>query len=235
MTQRKTGIIGAMAQEIRLLRECIENKTVTSVAGMDFCEGTIHGIQVVLVQSGIGKVNAAICAQILIDRFAVTHIINTGIAGSLDERIDIGDVVLSTDAVYHDMDATFFGYQPGQVPLMKTYAFQADEAFRSELEAAVKRAAGDIHVYSGRVVSGDCFVMEQAKKDAIKNTFDGLCVEMEGTAIAHTAWVNQIPFVIVRFISDKANEESSKTYEQIEDEAANHSASIIKDALMHLA
>lgn len=235
MTQRKTGIIGAMAQEIRLLRECIENKTVTSVAGMDFCEGTIHGIQVVLVQSGIGKVNAAICTQILIDRFAVTHIINTGIAGSLDERIDIGDVVLSTDAVYHDMDATFFGYQPGQVPQMKTYAFPADEAFRSELEAAVKRAAGDIHVYSGRVVSGDCFVMEQAKKDAIKNTFDGLCVEMEGTAIAHTAWVNQIPFVIVRFISDKANEESSKTYEQIEDEAANHSASIIKDALMHLA
>ena len=235
MTQRKIGIIGAMAMEVELLRTAMETANVTEIAGMEFCEGTIHGVESVLVQSGIGKVNAAICTQILIDRFAVTHIINTGIAGSLNDQIDIGDVVVSTDAVYHDMDATVFGYQPGQVPQMKTFAFPADAAFRSEIEEAVRRAADDIHVFSGRVISGDCFISDQAKKDAIRKTFDGLCVEMEGAAIAHAAWLNQIPFVLVRFISDKANEEPQKSYNQIEEEAANHSALIIKDALRHLS
>jgi adenosylhomocysteine nucleosidase len=153
-------------------------------AGMTFFEGTLGATEIVLVQSGIGKVNAAACAQILVDCFEVTHILNTGIAGSLDDAIDIGDIVVSTDALQHDMDATPFGYEAGQVPGLSVMAFPADEAFRAMAVEAVRTAAPDVKVFEGRVVSGDQFISSQEKKDAVKAAFGGLCTEMEGAAIA---------------------------------------------------
>ena len=234
MSGRRIGIIGAMAPEIEALRNTLQEPVQSEAAGMTFWEGRIGRMPVVLVRSGIGKVNAAVCTQILIDRFQVTHILNTGIAGSLNEEIDIGDAVVSTDAVYHDVDATYFGYQPGQVPQLSTFAFPADPAFSKEVKEALKTASEEIHVYSGRVVSGDSFVIDQKTKDRIRDVFHGYCVEMEGAAIAHTAWLNQIPFVIVRFISDKANEESIKTYDEIEEEASMRSARMTSEVLRRM-
>ena len=231
MKQWKVGIIGAMAVEVASLKEAMGVTTSTSVAGMEFFEGSIGGVDVVLARSGIGKVNAAICTQIMIDRFGVTHMMNTGIAGSLDNEINIGDVVVSTDTVYHDMDAEAFGYARGQVPQMDTFSFPADEEFRSIIIQAVKQTAPEINTFEGRVASGDCFVSDDALKQNIIKDFGAKCVEMEGCAIGHTAWVNKIPFVIVRFISDKADDEGGKTYSEFETEAADHSALIVRDAL----
>ena len=129
MSEKKIGIIGAMDEEVSKLKECLEHLQVTTVAGMDFYEGNMSGINVVIVRSGIGKVNAAICTQILADRFGVTAIINTGIAGSLKNEINIGDIVLSSDAIQHDMDAAAFGYEPGVIPRMETSDFQASQEF----------------------------------------------------------------------------------------------------------
>ncbi len=232
MKNVKIGIIGAMDVEIASLLESITDKEVTSAAGMEFQEGKMGDVPVVVVKSGVGKVNAAICTQILIDRFGVTHIINTGIAGSLDSRVDIGDVVISVDAIYHDVDVTVFGYSRGEVPGMDTIAFPSDPEFRELIKNAVVHAADDIRVFSGRVVSGDCFVSSRSVKEFIKKTTDGLCVEMEGAAVAQTAYVNRVPFVIVRFISDNAADNADKSYEEFEAEAAHHSAEILKNAIL---
>ena len=231
---RKIGIIGAMEEEVRVLRERMPDMRCETHAGMEFCAGRIDGTEAVLVRSGIGKVNAAICAEILIDRYEVTHILNTGIAGSLNAEIDIGDAVVSTDAIYHDVDATLFGYEPGQVPGMKTAAFPSDAEFRQLVSAAIKTEAPEIRLFEGRVVSGDQFISSDRRKEEIVRQFHGLCTEMEGAGIAQAAYLNNVPFVIVRFISDKANSEAEKTYAEIEQEAAERSARITAEVLKHL-
>ena len=226
MENRRIGIIGAMESEVAVLKERMEITRTVEKAGMTFWSGKIGSTEIVLVQSGIGKVNAAACTQILIDCFEVTHILNTGIAGSLDDRLAIGDIVVSTDALQHDMDATPFGYEAGQVPGLSVKAFPADAEFRAMAVEAVKTAAPDVKVFEGRVVSGDQFISSQVKKDAIRDAFGGLCTEMEGAAIAQTAWLNHIPFVILRSISDNANDDAGKAYSEIEAEAAAHCSAI---------
>ena len=230
----RIGIIGAMDVEIAALYDSMSDVSDTEEAGMLFRKGNIGEVPVVVVKSGIGKVNAAICAQILIDRFGVDRIINTGVAGSLNEKIAIGDVVISTDTMYHDVDATIFGYERGRVPGMDTLAFPADPEFRELIHIAVVKAAQDIRVFSGRIVSGDFFISSKNVKDFIRKNMEGMCVDMESTAIAHTAYVNKVPFVIVRFISDNADDESGKAYEEFEAEAAEHSANILKNALLQI-
>jgi adenosylhomocysteine nucleosidase len=202
-------------------------------AGMHFCEGWIGGSEVVVVRCGIGKVNGGLCVQILCDLFDVTHVINTGIAGSLDEEINIGDVVVSIDAMYHDMDVTGLGYEPGQVPQLKVLAFPADNMLRVAAVKACREAAPEIGVFEGRVVSGDQFICERSRKDEIAATFGGLCTEMEGAAIAQTAWLNNIPFVILRSISDNANDDAGKDYVEIEAEAAAHCSAITASIIEH--
>ena len=233
MANKRIGIIGAMAAEVEGLHERMTVAREVKKAGMTFYEGTLGATEIVLVQSGIGKVNAAACAQILADCFEVTHILNTGIAGSLDDAIDIGDIVVSTDALQHDMDATPFGYEAGQVPGLSVMAFPADEAFRAMAVEAVRTAASDVKVFEGRVVSGDQFISSQEKKDAIKAAFGGLCTEMEGAAIAQTAWLNHIPFVILRSISDKANDDAGRAYSEIEAEAAAHCSAVTASIIEH--
>ena len=231
----KIGIIGAMDVEVANLKEAMKKEREVVRAGMRFCEGTIGGTEVVVVQCGIGKVNAGLCVQILCDLFDVTHLINTGVAGSLDEEINVGDVVVSIDAMYHDMDVTGLGYVPGQVPQMDVLTFAADPMLREAAVKACREAAPEIGVFEGRVVSGDQFICDRAKKNEIKKTFGGLCTEMEGAAIAQAAYVNGVPFVIVRAISDKADESVIVAYDVFEAQAARHCTSIIEHMVKSLS
>jgi adenosylhomocysteine nucleosidase len=192
-------------------------------------------VDVVVVRSGIGKVNAAVCTQVLVDDFHVTHIINTGVAGALDPRIDVGDIVISTDAIYYDVDVTVFGYEPGQVPQMPVVDFAADEALRAAAMEAAREVAPEVGIFEGRVCSGDRFVSDEALKESINKTFEGLCCEMEGTAIAQTAWLNKVPFVIVRAISDKADGSDVMDYVEFEAVAARHCAGIVCAMVASLA
>lgn len=222
------GIIGAMDEEVAALKEMMEVEEVISRASMDFVKGTLEGKEVTVVRSGIGKVNAAICAQILVSEFHVDTLINTGIAGSLDARIDIGDMVISEDALYHDMDATSFGYPVGQVPRMDVLTFRADERLIELAVEANKEANPDIHTFTGRVVSGDQFVADDAVKQRIVDNFGGLCTEMEGAAIAHAAYLNHISYVIIRAISDKADGSATEDYPTFEKKAISHSVRLLK-------
>lgn len=227
----KIGIIGAMEDEVAGLKARMEQVSKTVLARMEFNEGLLEGKPVVVVRSGIGKVNAAVCTQILADRFGVGAVINTGVAGSLDARIDIGDFVISTDAVHHDMDATVFGYAPGEVPQLGQVSFEADKALADAAEAACRKVIPDQNVWRGRVVSGDQFIVSREKKDEIVKTFGGLCTEMEGASIAHAAWMNSLPFLIVRAISDKADESAEMDYPTFEKKAAGSSVEMLCEML----
>lgn len=228
----KYGIIGAMEVEINELLATLNEERKVTRASMEFHEGSIGASHVVIVRSGVAKVNAGICVQILADEFHVTRVINTGVAGSLDSRINIGDIVLSTDACYHDVDATVFGYRPGEVPQLGRLEFPADAGLREALKSAIAEAAPDVSVFEGRVVSGDQFIADSARKTVIKETWDGLCTEMEGAAIAQAAWLNGIPFCIVRAISDKADGSDVVDYPKFESKAAKDCAALLRAFLV---
>ncbi len=221
------GIIGAMEEEVTKLKQVMQDIVVSNKACMEFNKGTLSGKNVVVVRSGIGKVNAALCAQILIDDFHVDCIINTGIAGSLDNNINIGDIVLSTDALQHDVDAVAFGYELGVIPRMETSTFTADENLVSLAKKICERVNPDICVFTGRVVSGDQFVADKAIKDHIVSNFNPLCTEMEGAAIAQAAYLNKIPFLIVRAISDKADNSATMDYPTFEAKAITHTVNLM--------
>ena len=216
-----------MELEVETLKNQMNIRNIVKKASMEFHEGTLNDTEVVIVRSGIGKVNAGICVQILCDLFQVTHIINTGVAGSLDADINIGDIVISTDALYHDVDATIFGYQPGEVPQMGKREFTADSAMVDLTESVCKEVNPDIGVFRGRVVSGDQFVSDKAVKERLVSLFHGSCTEMEGTAIAHAATLNDIPFVIIRAISDKADDSAQVDYPVFEKKAAQDCAKLV--------
>lgn len=224
----KIGIIGAMDVEVASLKRKMTIAHTASYANMTFFEGTLGITPVVIVKSGICKVNAAICVQLLVDHFHVTHIINTGVAGSLDNTINIGDIVVSTDAQYHDVDATVFGYQKGEIPQMGVVSFPADPRLRAAAVRAVREAAPDVSVFEGQVISGDQFISTRSKKEELMHDFHGRCAEMEGAAIAQASFINQIPYVIIRAISDKADESVSESYDQFEAKAAVRCANIVK-------
>ncbi len=228
---KKIGIIGAMEVEVASLKEAMQVTRVVNKAQMEFQEGTLEGCEVVVVRSGIGKVNAAICAQILTDEFGVGAIINTGIAGSLKAEINIGDIVLSTDVLHHDMDATGFGYPLGQIPQMKVFSFVADEKMRKIAKEVCNEVNPEIDVFEGRVVSGDQFVSDKAVKERISSNFGGFCTEMEGVAIAQAAYLNNIPFIIIRAISDKADDSATMDYPTFEKQAVEHSVRLTKGFL----
>lgn len=221
----KLGIIGAMAVEVAALKEKMENLTVTEKAGMAFYDGVLEGLPAVVVQCGVGKVNAAMCAQILCDCFGVTHLVNTGIAGSLCAELDIGDLLVSRDAMYHDFDCVHFGYEMGKVPGMDVVAFPANEQMM-EYAFAGAESVNPGHTRIGRVASGDLFVAEKSVKNRIIEKTGALCTEMEGAAIAQTAYRNGVPFVILRAISDKADDSAEMDYPTFEAIAADRCARV---------
>ena len=222
---KKLGIIGAMAVEVELLKEKMEGLTAQTHAGMEFCSGKLEGLDAVVVQCGVGKVNAAMCAQILCSVFGVTHLVNTGIAGSLCADLDIGDLVVSKDAMYHDFDCVHFGYEMGRVPGMDVVAFPADDAMIGYALAAAEEVNPG-HCRTGRVASGDLFVAEKCAKERIIEKTGAVCTEMEGAAIAQTAFRNKVPFVILRAISDKADDSAEMDYPTFERIAAHRCAEV---------
>lgn len=231
---KKIGIIGAMDLEVETLQNNMKVSRSFIKAGMTFNEGILNGADVVVVKCGIGKVNAGICVQILADVFQVTHIINTGVAGSLRSEINIGDIVISKDALYHDMDVRVFGYQLGEVPQIGRLSFEADEHMQKLAKDICEKVNPEINVFSGRVVSGDQFISSKEIKDKLIENFDGFCTEMEGAAIAHGSYLNEIPFVIIRAISDKADDSAEEDYPTFEKKAAQHCAKLVQELVSHI-
>jgi adenosylhomocysteine nucleosidase len=223
----KIGIIGAMEIEVATLKNLMHVENVVKKADMDFCEGTLEGMPVVVVQCGVGKVNAGMCVQILSDLFHVTHIINTGVAGSLNASLDIGDILVSKDALQHDFDVTPLGYKPGQIPGLQVLSFEADPAMKETAIAACRKVNPDIHVLEGRVVSGDQFISSADVKDRLVNLFQGDCAEMEGASIAQASYLNHLPYLVVRAISDKADNSAHMDYPSFEKKAAEHCAKLV--------
>jgi len=225
----KLGIIGAMDVEVATLKEAMTAKVERTIAGSVYCEGRLEGLPAVVVQCGVGKVNAALCVQALCDCFGVSHIVNTGVAGSLDAKLDIGDFVISREAMYHDFKCSPINpaYVVGQVPGLPVLAFPADAGLvRMAFSAANSICPGHAHI--GMVASGDQFVCNKKQKQTIVEDTGALCTEMEGAAIAHSAWKNGIPFVVIRAISDKADDAAEMGYPTFETMAAKRCAEVTR-------
>lgn len=237
----KVGIIGAMAVEVESLKKkllplpgesCVNQIKASSLC---FTQGLLNGVEVVIVQSGVGKVNAALCAQNLILKFNVTHIINTGIAGAIGSGLKVLDFIVSKDALYHDVDATGFGYRKCEVPQLGVREFEADKNLIECVKSAFSKLDADIKethcLTEGRIATGDQFISDRKQKEQIKIDCDPSCVEMEGAAIAHACYLNKIPFVIIRCLSDMADDVSENTYNFNEETAADLSASLVEKTI----
>lgn len=224
---KKLGIIGAMEEEVNIIKGKMQEVTVKTVASMDFYQGKIQGKDVVVVRSGIGKVNGAVCTQILADLYQVDAVINTGVAGALRNEIEIGDIVLSTDTQQHDMDATGFGYAPGVIPRMEASVFRADVGLLKLTKEVCAEVIPEVGVHTGRIVSGDQFISDGARKAELVSVFDGFCTEMEGAAIGQAAYLNHIPFLIIRAISDKADHSAQMAYSIFEELAIRNTVKLL--------
>jgi adenosylhomocysteine nucleosidase len=223
----RIGIIGATSEEVTLLLDAMHIDYKETVADTMFYVGTLGECDVTIVQSGMGKVNAGICAQLLITEFNAKAVINTGVAGSLDNALDIEDFVVSVDAVQHDFDASPIGYAKGEIPFTGKYSFEADEGLRAKTVDAITKVCPDVSVYEGRICSGDQFISSSEQKDAITSQFGGLCCEMEGAAMAQVCYLNDVPFVIIRAISDKADGSAHEDYPTFVEKASKRSAAAL--------
>ncbi|MDE5415883.1 5'-methylthioadenosine/adenosylhomocysteine nucleosidase [Alkalihalobacterium chitinilyticum] len=227
------GIIGAMNEEIELMREEMDIESERKIARITFYSGTMGKHKIVLCKSGVGKVNAALTTQILIDHFKTAKIVFTGVAGALDPNLNVGDIVISTSALQHDIDASPLGFKRGEIPMFEhTSDFPADASL---IELATKASEQlNIQVVKGRVLSGDQFIASQQLVQELQDTFSGACVEMEGSAVAQAAMLNDIPYVIIRSISDKANGEAKMSFNEFVEVAAKQSNFIVKAMLEHM-
>lgn len=228
------GIIGAMEEEIVVIRRKMTITNTKSIASMEFYEGKMDGQKIVLVRCGIGKVNAAVCTQILIDIFGVSYIINTGVAGGLHPDINIGDIIISSDTVEHDMDVTAFGHEKGYIPRMDMQFFEADQWLVEIAQKAAEEIRGDHKVHVGRIASGDQFVSSMKVKEEIYTNFTAYCAEMEGAAIAHTCFLNKIPFVVIRAISDKADQSAEVNFDDFVNLAAKNASTMIEAMILEI-
>ncbi len=225
------GIIGAMKEEITELYNNMKNIDEVKIAGLVFFKGELCGKDIVLVESGIGKVNAAMCTTILIERFNIKKLLFTGVAGAVNHSLNVGDVVISTDLIQHDVDVTAFGSKPGEIPRMKNYIFEADkELVKIALDSALT-IFGEKNVVSGRIISGDQFINSMEKLEHLRKIFKADCVEMEGAAVAHVCTLYNLPFVILRAISDKADHSANIDFHKFVETAAKNSKIIIMKIL----
>ncbi|MCD8018557.1 MAG: 5'-methylthioadenosine/adenosylhomocysteine nucleosidase [Clostridiales bacterium] len=221
------GVIGAMEEEVASLIKQMDDAEKKTMAGMSFYRGTLWKQQAVVVQSGIGKVNMAICTQILVDVYEVDMVINTGVAGGLYKDIRLGDIVISSDALQHDMDVGGLGYERGVIPGMKESIFKADTELVEMAKEACEIVNPEINCYVGRVVSGDQFISDNATKKELVGLFGGYCAEMEGAAMAQVASLNHVPFVIIRAISDNADDGAAVAYNTFEEQAIIHTVKLL--------
>lgn len=228
------GIIGAMEEEVETLYSSMEEKETIKYGAWTLYKGKLCGKNAIVVRSGIGKVNMAACTQMLISVFGVRFLINTGVAGSLDAEIDIGDIVISTDCLQHDMDAVAFGYEPGVIPQMDCSVFKADKRAGELAFSLCKSLNPEISVHFGRVLSGDVFVADKVKKKYLVSQFLGKCTEMEGAAMAQVAYINKTPYLVLRAISDKADDSANMDYGQFEVGAIKHLVKLVKGLVAEL-
>lgn len=229
----KIGIIGAMEEEVLSLISEMEIEDTIKKCSMEFNVGKLQGKHVVVVKCGIGKVNAAICAQVLIDDFGVNQVINVGVAGGINKEIFPGDVVISNNLVQHDMDTTAFGDKVGQIPRMDTFDFKCDD----KLVENAKTACKDItkyNVFVGRIVSGDQFIANVEKIKWLEQEFGAIACEMEGASIAQACYLNNVPFIVIRSISDNANNGAHSDFEKFKHIAVANSLDIIRNMLKNM-
>lgn len=232
MKRKKIGVIGAMNSEVAHLFDAMTDRTAEPVADLTFYRGSIGGNDVIVVRCGVGKVNAARCAQMLIDRYAPDYIINTGIAGGVGDGLRVGDLVVGTELVQHDFDISSFGYAKGYISGIgngkSASVFRSDAELTKAFLRTVCTFLPENRVHTGRIATGDLFVSDAEAKKRLKNDFSALAVEMEGCAIAQTAWVNDVPFLVVRALSDLADGTAASSFETFERETAELSARVIE-------
>ncbi|RFU65795.1 5'-methylthioadenosine/S-adenosylhomocysteine nucleosidase [Peribacillus glennii] len=222
----KLAIIGAMEEEVAILRGKIENLEQVTIAGCEFNTGRLNGVDVILLKSGIGKVNAAMSTTILLEKFKPDAVINTGSAGGYLPSLNVGDVVISTEVRHHDVDVTAFGYEYGQVPQMPPAFVSDKKLLETALEAA--KEIRDIQVVKGLIVTGDSFMSDPDRVEFVRGKFNDLhAVEMEAAAIAQVAYQFNVPFVIIRSLSDIAGKESNISFDKFLETAAQNSSQLI--------
>jgi adenosylhomocysteine nucleosidase len=229
----RIGIIGAMDEEIVYMKEALDIYGESVFAQNKFYEGTHYNKEVVLCKSGVGKVNAAITTQILIDRFQVTHILFTGVAGALDPELEVGDIVISSSAMQHDIDASALSpdFPKGTIPMFAFDSeFKADGKLVKLAEAAAENLSGP-QVKVGKILSGDQFIANRELVENYRAVFNGSCIEMEGSAVAQTCFLNEVPFVIIRSISDKANGEAPASFGEFTALAARRSSDMVESII----
>ena len=229
----RIGLIGAMDEEIKSLEQDIQGLNEKEIAGILFYSGTLHGKNIVLCRSGVGKVNAAVCTQILVDHFQVSQIIFTGVAGALHPSLHIGDIVISEDCIQHDMDVRVLGYAIGEIPYAETSCFTADEGLVDKAYRVSTRLFPS-RVLKGRVLSGDQFIADREKVHFLHQHLEGACTEMEGAAVAQVCSMNRIPFVIIRSMSDNADGSAPDNFAEFTAETAKHSRLIVEDMLKEM-
>lgn len=228
------GIIGAMDEEIELLLQAAQPVEQVDVAGLRYYKGSLHGKHIVICKSGVGKVNAAVTTQVLIDRFHVSKVIFTGVAGAVHPELNIGDIVISTSCMHHDMDVTALGFAPGIIPFQETSQFMADTGLIELAERACEQLVPGRY-RKGVVLSGDQFVADRDKVRQLHETFAGsACTEMEGAAVAQACFINEIPFVVIRSMSDKADGSAHVNFAEFTVEASHRSHQIVDSMLQAL-
>lgn len=229
----KIGIIGAMEQEVHLLREGITGRQTLEDGGFRYDSGELAGKDAVLLLSGIGKVNAALGTALMLERFQPDVLINTGSAGGMDPSMEVGDIVISTALRYHDVDVTPFGYEAGQIPGAPA-SFAADARLQELAAQAVKKATGK-EARRGEILSGDSFMSDEKRIRQVRETFPrGAALEMEGAAVAHTALRFHVPFVVIRALSDIAGSESKQSFDEFLELASRQSAAVVKALIQSL-
>lgn len=228
---KRVGIIFAMEEELDALKKYVKIKKEYNIFELKFYEGIINNTYCVLVESGVGKVNAARTTQILIDNIKVDCIFNIGVAGGVDESLKVGDIVLGNKLVQHDFDITAFNHEKGYIPKVGVYIDTDKELF--ELSKSVFKA-NNISYHEGVIASGDIFCTETKMGNKINAKFNALCVEMEGASIAQVCHLSKIPFLVIRSISDVPNNDNVITYDEFLENSCNVIAIAMNNILLRL-
>lgn len=226
------GIIGAMTEEVEALKEEMTVKNVFEKANKSFYKGTLWDKEVVVVVSGVGKVNSAITTQIMIDEFNTDIVINVGVAGGVGKEVSPGDVVIGTSLVQHDFDISMFGHKKGQISGMDVYDFVSDKSLVEKLRDV--KLSSNAKILEGRIVTGDQFICSKEKAEFLVEEFGAIASEMEGASIAHTAYLNKKPFIVIRSMSDNASTGASVEFTEFVMVAVKNSIEILKHLLLKL-
>lgn len=230
----RIGIICAMQEEFELISNDIKDKSIIKKLNLEFISGNLNGKKIIGVICGIGKVNSAICTQILISEFQCTHIINSGVAGGINKNVKFKDVVIANDLVQHDVNVCNFGYKLGEIPNIGTYSFKCDDYLLKLAESICKDISNNeinFKFHIGRIVTGDQFISSDELSIKLQNEFNALACEMESAAIAQTCYLNNIPYIIIRSISDSGGNIAGDEFYKFLKDASKNSYLILKQII----